>query len=415
MARSRRSSKLESGHSRSKLRRGTREFVTIGRGLALGYRRTAAHYGTWQGRVWHGGRYHYRGLGVADDQQEANDKDVRDYFQAQGVARLFFEEVTKGRTIGDRNATVATTAERYLAWYKEHRKAYRETKHSVDVHILPFLGSMLLSDLTAPFIRKWHEKLAEKPARVRSGRSKKQSYRSLPESQDGKRARRSTANRVLTVLKAMLNRAFQDGIAPDDSAWRKVKPFANADEARIRFLTDAEATRLVNASDAKLRQLIRAALLTGARYGELVQMRAHDVNVPESRVHIAPAKSGKRRHVPLNPEGAALFATLTKDKAADQLVFTKENGTAWGKNHSVRGIFEACRVAKIQPGISFHELRHTYASHLAQAGVDVLTISKLLGHSDTRVTSKHYAHLADKTLADAVVKLPSFAPSSTAS
>lgn len=53
-------------------------------------------------------------------------------------------------------------------------------------------------------------------------------------------------------------------------------------------------------------------------------------------------------------------------------------------------------------------MRHTYASHLAQAGVDLLTISKLLGHADTRITSKHYAHLADKTLAAAVTKLPSF-------
>jgi integrase len=65
-------------------------------------------------------------------------------------------------------------------------------------------------------------------------------------------------------------------------------------------------------------------------------------------------------------------------------------------------------VAKIQPAIAFHELRHTYASHLAQAGVDLLTISKLLGHADTRMTSTHYAHLADKTLAAAVTRLPSF-------
>ena len=66
------------------------------------------------------------------------------------------------------------------------------------------------------------------------------------------------------------------------------------------------------------------------------------------------------------------------------------------------------KLAKITPPIAFHELRHTYASHLAQAGVDLLTISKLLGHADTRITSKHYAHLADRTLAAAVTKLPSF-------
>jgi integrase len=62
----------------------------------------------------------------------------------------------------------------------------------------------------------------------------------------------------------------------------------------------------------------------------------------------------------------------------------------------------------VRPAIAFHELRHTYASHLAQAGVDLLTISKLLGHADTRITSRHYAHLADRTLAQAVTKLPSF-------
>jgi len=54
----------------------------------------------------------------------------------------------------------------------------------------------------------------------------------------------------------------------------------------------------------------------------------------------------------------------------------------------------------------FHELRHTYASHLAQAGVGLLTISKLLGHA--RITSKHCAHLTDRGLALAVEKLPSF-------
>jgi integrase len=68
----------------------------------------------------------------------------------------------------------------------------------------------------------------------------------------------------------------------------------------------------------------------------------------------------------------------------------------------------ACAAAKIEPEVRFHELRHTYASHLAQAGVDLLTISKLLGHADTRITSRHYAHLSDKTFTDAVAKLPSF-------
>jgi integrase len=72
-------------------------------------------------------------------------------------------------------------------------------------------------------------------------------------------------------------------------------------------------------------------------------------------------------------------------------------------------MLEACKMAKIMPGIGFHELRHSYASFLAQRGVDLLTISKLLGHADTRITSRHYAHLCDRTLANAIVAhLPGF-------
>ena len=70
---------------------------------------------------------------------------------------------------------------------------------------------------------------------------------------------------------------------------------------------------------------------------------------------------------------------------------------------------DACARAKIEPAVTFHELRHSYASLLAQAGADLLTISKLLGHADTRVTARHYAHLTDTTLANAVnALLPSF-------
>lgn len=164
----------------------------------------------------------------------------------------------------------------------------------------------------------------------------------------------------------------------------------------------------MNASVPDLRLLINAALLTGARFSELVALRVNDVNVRDSQVYISQSKSGKPRYIPLNPEGATFFRTVTLGKKGDGLVFVRKDGSAWGKNHHVRELAKACKAAKITPPIAFHELRHTYASHLAQAGVDLLTISKLLGHADTRITSKHYAHLADKTLAAAVTKLPSF-------
>lgn len=408
MARSQRSSRLETRTGRLRIALGAREWLTIGKGLALAYRRAKGAYGTWQARVWDGTKYCYGNLGRADDYQDANGIDVLNFYQAQGKARQFFENVTKGEHVL-RPFTVKEAADHYLAWYREHRRAIRETEHAVNVHILPALGGRRVAELTAPQIRAWLEKLATRPARVRSGRfAKKQSYRPAPQTAEEKRARRATANRVFNILKAILNRAFHDGLVADDLAWRRVKPFSKVDEARIRFLTDAEAVRLVNACPADLRALVRAALLTGARYGELVALRAQDVDLRTAQVYIAQSKSGRPRHIPLNPEGAALFREVLTGKTGDALVFTKADGTAWGKNHHVRALARACKVAKVQLSVAFHELRHTYASHLAQAGVDLLTISKLLGHADTRITSRHYAHLADKTLAAAVMKLPSF-------
>ena len=82
-----------------------------------------------------------------------------------------------------------------------------------------------------------------------------------------------------------------------------------------------------------------------------------------------PAESGRR----------CAIRRAGNRKTGEELVFTKADSTAWGKNQHVRPLLEACKNAKIRPAVAFHELRHTYASHLAQAGVDLLTISKLLG------------------------------------
>ena len=212
------------------------------------------------------------------------------------------------------------------------------------------------------------------------------------------------------MFKAILNRAFRDGLVSDDTAWRRVKPFENADEPVTRFLTAAESIRLINACRPDFRPLVKAALFTGARYGELARIKVSDVNTDTGLIYISPeAKSGKGRHVPLSAEGLNFFLSAIVGKTGAAHVFVRADGEPWGKNHHVRLLRAACDQAKIEPAIGFHDLRHTYASLLAQAGADLLTISKLLGHADTRITSRHYAHLCDKTLANAVrTLLPSF-------
>jgi integrase len=177
----------------------------------------------------------------------------------------------------------------------------------------------------------------------------------------------------------------------------------------VRFLKPAEATRLLNACQPDFRQLVKGALHTGARYAELAGATVAQYSPDARSVHIRPGKSGKGRHIPLTAEGAAHFSACCVGKHGSDLIFTRADGVAWGKNFQVRPLKDACSAARITPAVTFHELRHTYASMLAQAGADLLTISKLLGHADTRITSRHYAHLCDKTLANAVNRfLPNF-------
>jgi integrase len=104
-------------------------------------------------------------------------------------------------------------------------------------------------------------------------------------------------NRLLTVLRAALNRAFRDGRVASDEAWRKVRPFREADAAVIHYLSDAERKHLVNATQGRFRDLVCGALVTGCRYGELIRMRVTDLNASRREVIVRLSKAGKPRHV----------------------------------------------------------------------------------------------------------------------
>lgn len=411
MARMAREARLESRNARLKLSKGKRFWKSIDTGLAIGYRRTGEGYGTWllRSRSQNRTDYSYKTIGRADDNQDADGIEVLTFSQAQEKARTLAKELRAPGNLSRRLMTVADAADYYLNWFKDHRKSYESTAATVQAHILPAFGNRLISDLKSVEIKHWLNKLATQPRRKRTSKGLKQAIAAPPVTDEQKRSRKSSANRVLTVLKAILNKAFTDELVSDDTAWRKVKPFANADEPVTRFLTENESIRLINASRPDLAMLVMAALFTGARYGQLARLTAECLNTSTGMLYIKPAKNGKGHHVPLSPHGLDFFTAQTFGKAPTAPLFVKEDGTAWGKNHHSRLMVDACTNGRISPPIGFHELRHTYASLLAQAGADLLTISKLLGHSDTRVTSRHYAHLCDKTLAKTVHDLlPNF-------
>jgi len=403
MAQKIRDGQLEKRSNRLKLPLRTRTFKVLDTGLALSYRRTSEQFGTWGVRiVLADGRYRLESIGTADDYADANGETVFTFGQAQDKALQRFRAVQQDGGIIKSPATVKEAVDHYLEWFRVNKKSVKETETAIKAHILPTFEADQIDLLDTKKIRAWHQKLATKAARKRSKKGAGIAHREKPESEDGERSRKSTANRILTILKAILNKAYEDELATANDAWRRVKPFEDVDEPIIRFLKADEATRLINAAKPDFRKLVKAALMTGARYTELTTLTVGDYSPETKSIHIRKSKSGKGRHVPLTTEGAELFASVCLGKVGSNLAFTRADGSGWGKNYQVRPLLEASNVAKIEPAIGFHELRHTYASFLANAGADLLTISKLLGHADTRITARHYAHLCDKTLANAV-------------
>jgi integrase len=207
------------------------------------------------------------------------------FAQAQERARTFFGQ--KARELAGHSEpqagpyTVEAAIGDYLA-ARERRgcKGARADRYAAAARIIPDLGKIELSRLTAKRIRDWHEGVASSARHVRTGRFASTQATSGFNAGDPEaiRARRSTANRLLTVLKAALNRAFRDGRVASEEAWRKVKPFREADAAVIHYLSDAEGKHLVNATQGRFRDLVCGALVTGCRYGELIRMRVTDLH-----------------------------------------------------------------------------------------------------------------------------------------
>jgi integrase len=111
---------------------------------------------------------------------------------------------------------------------------------------------------------------------------------------------------------------------------------------------------------------------------------------------------GKNRHVVLTDEARQSFEVWTEDKAPSDHVFLRADGDIWGPSHQGRPMDEASASAGIEPAATFHVLRHTHGSHLAMSGVPIGVVAAQLGHADTRMTEKHYGHLAPSYIAQTI-------------
>ncbi len=275
------------------------------------------------------------------------------------------------------------------AYVKAHnRKSESESKSSIlRLHLLPVFGHRLLSEIGT----KDAELYAAEKARARAPGKKGLSPKSI--------------NNHLTVLRKTLALAVEYGDLEKvpHLKWRTVP------EQKFRFLSFAEADRLIASADAGLwRAMITVALRTGMRRGELFALRWGDVDFERGRITIAraivresegPTKNGKSRTVPLTDDA---IAALRSVRGTVDLVF-HEAGQPLRRSNAKHPLWRACRKAKVEP-LAWHALRHTFASHLAMRGVPMRAIMELLGHSSMTMTLR-YAHLSPDSLVDAIAAL----------
>jgi integrase len=435
MARTKRSAKLDTWTARKKLPMGKMNQEPLAPGQYLAYRRPeSGAAGSWLARLKQDGKILQARLGTADDYSDADGAGVLTFAQAQTKAKEWFElradEARMARDGAPRRRGPFTVADAMGTYFEDAErrgvKGLDRDRQRSAAWITPELGALEVAGLTRLRIEAWHRKMAEAAPRRRVGLAgpkppKKPKPGEEPEplktppppSEDQKRARKDTANRVLTVLKAALNHALDRGMVKHGEAWQAVKPYRETTSARIRFLSGEEQVRLVNACPPDFQRLVKGALYTGARYGELTRLQVGDFNASNGTVFIAVSKSGKPRHVVLTEEAQAFFTSLCAGRPADELMFLRDEverrklhdvAGAWGKSEQARFMRDACEAGEVALA-SFHELRHTYASGLVNAGLPMAYVAAQLGHSDTRMTEKHYGHLAPTALADAVRKL----------
>ncbi len=147
--------------------------------------------------------------------------------------------------------------------------------------------------------------------------------------------------------------------------------------------------------------MVQAVLLTGCRYAELCRLKHENFNAQSGTLAIRLSK-GKIRHVVLTDEAKDSFVAWTAGLAHADHIFLRADGKVWGTSHQKRPLDEASRRAGIEPAVNFHILGHTHGSHLAMSGVPMGVVAAQLVHADTRMTEKHYAHLAPSYVAQAI-------------
>lgn len=278
--------------------------------------------------------------------------------------------------------TLADFCESFLIYSTNNNKpsAVYAKRISLKKHLLPFFARMKLKDIGIPEVERF------KAEKLKKGLAPK------------------SINNHLGVLRKMLNLAVE---------WRELPYAPKVKQLRVplqefRFLNFEEADRFLAAADARWKPMLTIALRTGLRLGELLALKWEDIDLVAGRLVVrrtlwqgqeGSPKGGRMREVPLS-ETAVATLKVHRHLRGDY-VFCHEDGRRISHSEVKEVVPRFCKKAGLAKRLTWHHLRHSFASHLVMRGVALKAVQELLGHATIDMTMR-YAHLSPDVKRDAV-------------
>ncbi len=253
-------------------------------------------------------------------------------------------------------------ADEFLEIYARPNKSSWRRDESCVVHFKKFFGEKYLHEIKAKDVEEYKSQRLE-------------------------HVKKSSINRELGCLTTLMNKAVEwDKLAENPA--NSVKKF-RVQNQRTRYLEADEVDKLIGACGGSIKPMVITALNTGMRKHEVLDLEWKDIDLKNNIIYVKKTKNKKCREVPINDTLRDFFEELKRKKRTGY-VFSKEDGTPYKSLKTAFGT--AVRKAGIED-FTFHDLRHTFASHLVMNGVDLKTVQELLGHSNIETTMR-YAHLS---------------------
>ena len=370
-------------------------FVTISRGLALGYRKpSSASLGTWVVRVRDSatGATKRHSLGDYGEVPAAER-----YTHALRDAQRYAEHLRNGGSTSvltvteacaaytqhltdrGRDATARDSAGRYKRWVYSHP-----------------IGSVVLTKLTRRSVERWRTDLAQAEVVINP-------YAEKPSTRERSPA---SINRDMTALKAALNFAHDHGHVDSDNAWRlALKPIKNATRRRETYLSAEERRRLLGAMQDDIKPMVQAMTLLPFRPAVFARLIVADFDQRQAVLRVERDKKAKDRYVPLPKETAALLEKNCTGKPSSGFVFVDGNRNPWNKDSWKKAFKRAAKAAGLPDTVTAYTLRHSVITDLISLhDLDINTVAIISGTS-ARMIEQHYGHLIRDRAVSALAKL----------